>query len=245
MARTFKFPATIAVAMLCSSGTADTGDEPPDVKARTDMVREQIVGRHVRDPKVLAALATVPRHLFVRADEQHLAYRDTPLPIGHGQTISQPYIVALMTELVRPDASDRVLEIGTGSGYQAAVLANIVSHVYTIELEPDLAQQAEHLLGSLEYRNVTVRTGDGYAGWAEKAPFDIIVVTAAPDHIPQPLIEQLNAGGRMIIPVGAMFATQQLRLIEKDAHGKLQTKDITPVRFVPLRRSESLDPRPL
>lgn len=237
MAR-FKIPRTIALALLCSSSATDAGDEPSYAKARADMVREQIAGRDVRDPKVLAALTKVPRHLFVQADEQPLAYRDTPLPIGHGQTISQPYIVALMTELVRPGASDRVLEIGTGSGYQAAVLAEIVKHVYTIELEADLAQSAERLLSSLKYRNVTVRAGDGYAGWPEQAPFDIIVVTAAPDHIPQPLLEQLKPGGRMVIPVGSMFATQQLRLIEKDAAGKVHARDITPVRFVPLRRAE-------
>lgn len=238
MARSFKIPRAIALALLCSSGATDAGDEPSDVKARADMVREQIASRDVRDPKVLAALGKVPRHLFVQAGERHFAYRDTPLPIGHGQTISQPYIVALMTELVRPDASDRVLEVGTGSGYQAAVLAEIVKHVYTIELEADLARSAERLLSSLEYKNVTVRAGDGYAGWPEEAPFDIIVVTAAPDHIPQPLLDQLKPGGRMIIPVGLKFATQQLRLIEKDAEGKLQTKNITPVRFVPLRRAD-------
>lgn len=245
MVRPFNIPATIAVALLCSSSATESRDQPSDVKARADMVREQIASRNVRDPQVLAAMGKVPRHLFVREGEQPFAYRDTPLPIGHGQTISQPYIVALMTELVRPDASQRVLEIGTGSGYQAAVLAEIVSHVYTIELEADLAQRAERLLSSLEYRNVTVRAGDGYAGWPEKAPFDIIVVTAAPDHIPQPLVDQLKRGGRMIIPVGSSFATQQLRLIEKNAAGELHTRDITPVRFVPLRRADGANPRPL
>lgn len=242
MVRSFKIPAVVASALLCSSSATAVEDKPSDVKARADMVREQIAARQVRDAKVLAALTRVPRHLFVPADEQHLAYRDTPLPIGHGQTISQPYIVALMTELVRPDAADRVLEIGTGSGYQAAVLAEIVDHVYTIELEAALAQRAERLLSSLEYRNVTVRTGDGYAGWPEKAPFDIIVVTAAPDHVPEPLTEQLKPGGRMIIPVGTRFSSQQLRLIEKDAQGRLQTQDISPVRFVPLRRAEGAEP---
>lgn len=202
------------------------------------MVREQIAARQVRDPKVLAAMATVPRHLFVPSGERPFAYHDTPLPIGHGQTISQPYIVALMTELVRAGSADRALEVGTGSGYQAAVLAEIVNHVYTVELETDLAQSAERLLDDLGYKNVTVRAGDGYAGWPQQAPFDIIVVTAAPDHIPPPLIEQLKPGGRLVIPVGSMLTTQQLRLIEKDAAGKLHAQDIAPVRFVPLRREE-------
>lgn len=242
MAPPFKIPAIMAIALLCTSSATAVEDKPSDAKARADMVRGQIAARQVRDARVLAAMAKVPRHLFVRDDERHLAYRDTALPIGQGQTISQPYIVALMTELVRPAASDRVLEIGTGSGYQAAVLAEIVDHVYTIELEAALAQGAERLLRSLEYRNVTVRTGDGYAGWPEKAPFDIIVVTAAPDHVPEPLTEQLKPGGRMIIPVGARLSTQQLRLIEKDAQGRLQTQDISPVRFVPLRRAEEAEP---
>ena len=161
-----------------------------------------------------------------------------PLPIGQGQTISQPYIVALMTELVQPDASDRVLEVGTGSGYQAAVLAELVDHVYTIEIEPELARSATHVLRELGYDNVTVRTGDGYAGWPEEAPFDIIVVTAAPDHVPQALIDQLKRDGLMIVPVGPVFAVQQLRLIEKDERGEVRTRNIAPVRFVPLRRRD-------
>ncbi len=203
---------------------------------RADMVARQIAERGVRDQRVLSAMRKVPRHEFVSASEKRHAYRDTPLPIGEGQTISQPYIVALMTELVQPDKSDRVLEIGTGSGYQAAVLAEIVGHVYTIELEPSLARQAGEVLQKLGYRNVTVRTGDGYVGWAEHAPFDIIVVTAAPDHIPQPLLDQLKAGGRMVAPVGPVHSTQELRVIEKDATGKVISKNVTPVRFVPLRR---------
>lgn len=243
MPRSVKIAATFAIALLCSSSATAVEDKPSDIKARTDMVREQIAARQVRDAKVLAALTKVPRHLFVRAQEQHLAYRDVPLPIGHGQTISQPYIVALMTEVVRPTAGDRVLEIGTGSGYQAAVLAQIVDHVYTIELEPELAQHAERLLHSLEYRNVTVRAGDGYAGWPEQAPFDIIVVTAAPDHIPEPLVAQLKPGGRMIIPVGGRFSGQQLQLIEKDAQGRVRMRNVSPVQFVPLRRAEKAEPR--
>lgn len=204
---------------------------------RADMVERQIADRGVRDQRVLSAMRKVPRHEFVPAAEKRHAYRDSPLPIGEGQTISQPYIVALMTELAEPDESDRVLEIGTGSGYQAAVLAEIVEHVYTIEIEPVLAQQARQVLEKLGYRNVTVRAGDGYAGWAEHAPFDIIIITAAPDHVPQPLIDQLEPGGRMVVPVGPILATQQLRVLEKDSTGKVTSKVVAPVRFVPLRRN--------
>ncbi|MBM0106033.1 protein-L-isoaspartate(D-aspartate) O-methyltransferase [Steroidobacter sp. S1-65] len=201
------------------------------------MVTRQIADRGVRDQRVLSAMRKVPRHEFVPAAERRHAYRDTPLPIGDGQTISQPYIVALMTELARPDPSDRVLEIGTGSGYQAAVLAELVQHVYTIEIEPVLAQRAKQALDRIGYRNVTVRAGDGYAGWPEHAPFDIVIVTAAPDHIPQPLIDQLKAGGRMVVPVGPIASTQQLRVLEKDTTGKVSSSVVAPVRFVPLRRN--------
>jgi protein-L-isoaspartate(D-aspartate) O-methyltransferase len=203
---------------------------------RAEMVAQQIADRGVRDQRVLNALRKVPRHEFVPDSEKRHAYRDTPLSIGEGQTISQPYIVALMTELALPDATDRVLEIGTGSGYQAAVLSEIVQHVYTIEIEPDLARRAAEVLQQLGYTNVTVRAGDGYMGWEEHAPFDIIVVTAAPEHIPQPLIDQLKPGGRMIAPVGPVFSTQALLVFEKDASGKVSTRNVTPVRFVPLRR---------
>lgn len=203
---------------------------------RAEMVARQIEERGVQNKQVLSAVRKVPRHEFVPDSEKRNAYRDTPLPIGEGQTISQPYIVALMTELAQPDESDRVLEIGTGSGYQAAVLAEIVQHVYTIEIEPTLAEQASDVLQKLGYRNVTVRAGDGYVGWEERAPFDIIVVTAAPDHIPKPLLEQLKPGGRMIAPVGPVSSTQELRVFEKDAAGKVTSKQVTLVRFVPLRR---------
>lgn len=212
------------------AGAADYAAE------REQMVAQQIANRGIKDQQVLAAMRKVPRHEFVPDSEKRHAYRDTPLPIGEDQTISQPYIVALMTELVQPDAADRVLEIGTGSGYQAAVLAEIVEHVYTIEIEPSLAQRAAEVLLRLGYGNVTVRAGDGYLGWAEHAPFDIIVVTAAPDHIPQPLIEQLKPGGRMVAPVGPVFSTQQLRVFEKSADGQMISKNVTAVRFVPLRR---------
>jgi protein-L-isoaspartate(D-aspartate) O-methyltransferase len=200
------------------------------------MVREQIAARGISNRSVLAAMREVPRHQFVPESEQSHAYEDQPLPIGSGQTISQPYVVALMTELVRPTASDRALEVGTGCGYQAAVLAGLVSHVYSIEIVDVLANSARKRLSDLEYKNVTVRAGDGYAGWPEMAPFDIIIVTAAPDHVPQPLLDQLKAGGRMIVPVGPVYSVQSLQLIEKDASGKLSTREITPVRFVPLIR---------
>jgi protein-L-isoaspartate(D-aspartate) O-methyltransferase len=204
--------------------------------ARSKMVEEQMAARDISDERVLAAMRKVPRHRFVPEREQRYAYADTPLPIGEGQTISQPYIVALMTQVVRPRPSDRALEVGTGSGYQAAVLAEVVKHVYSIELEPALAASAGRALEDLGYANVTTRVGDGYAGWPEHAPFDIIIVTAAPDHVPQPLLEQLKPGGRMVLPVGPISFGQELRLIEKDETGKLRTTNVTSVRFVPLRR---------
>jgi len=207
---------------------------------REKMVREQIETRGVRDQRVLAAMRSVPRHRFVPADQVAAAYLDTPLPIGYDQTISQPYIVALMTELARPSAGERALEIGTGSGYQAAVLAQLVDHVYTIEIVEPLARQAARNLEGEKAGNVTVRVGDGYGGWPEHAPFDVILVTAAPDHIPQPLLDQLKPGGRMVVPVGPVHAIQQLKLIEKDEAGRVRTKRIADVRFVPLKRD---DPR--
>jgi protein-L-isoaspartate(D-aspartate) O-methyltransferase len=225
-----------ATAMLGAQGaSAADGDER--VRERTAMVEEQLASRDITDRRVLAAMRKVPRHRFVPESERRYAYRDTPLPIGEGQTISQPYIVALMTQLVRPSADDRVLEVGTGSGYQAAVLAGLVGHVYSVELEPALATQAEQILHELGIDNVTVRAGDGYAGWPEHAPFDIIVITAAPDHVPQPLLDQLKEGGRMIVPVGPVHATQRLQLYEKDSKGEIRKRDIAAVRFVPLRRA--------
>ena len=219
---------------------ADSGAADPNelTAARVRMVEQQLAARDIDDTRVLAAMRRVPRHRFVPAGEQRHAYADTPLPIGASQTISQPYIVALMTQRVRPTAGDIALEVGTGSGYQAAVLAEIVEQVYSIELEPELAARAALILDELDYCNIETRVGDGYAGWPEHAPFDIIVVTAAPDHIPQPLLDQLKPGGRMIVPVGPRLASQQLQLIEKDSAGRLRTTDISPVRFVPLRRPE-------
>jgi len=185
-------------------------------------------------PAVLEALGGVPRHEFVPPEQRGNAYDNRPLPIGYGQTISQPYIVALMTDLVQPDAGDVVLEVGTGSGYQAAVLAGLVDHVYSIEIVPELAAQAKERLERLEYGNVTTRLGDGYYGWEEHAPFDAIAVTAAPSHVPPPLIRQLARGGRMVIPVGGRFMTQQLLLIEKTADDEVVTRQVASVRFVPL-----------
>ena len=183
---------------------------------------------------VLQSMRTVERHKFVPASERRFAYENRPLPIGHGQTISQPYIVALMTDLVDPEAGDVVLEVGTGSAYQAAILSGLVEHVYTIEIVEPLFESATARLGDLGFQNVTTRLGDGYFGWEKYAPFDAIVVTAAASHVPPPLINQLKPGGRMVIPVGGRFMTQQLLLIEKTERGEIITKQIAAVRFVPL-----------
>lgn len=201
------------------------------------MVRRQIEARGIDDPAVLDAMRTVPRHRFVAENQRERAYADRPLPIGYGQTISQPYIVAYMTRLVDPDPSDRVLEVGTGSGYQAAVLAEIVDAVFTVEIIPELAGAAERRLAELGYDNVLVRQGDGYFGWMEHAPFDAVVVTAAAEHVPPPLIEQLSDGGRMVIPVGSPFRTQMLMLVEKDGTD-VSTQSLMPVRFVPFTRAD-------
>ncbi len=201
------------------------------------MVREQIVERGIQDPEVLRAMRTVPRHLFVPLGEAGRAYDDHPLPIGYDQTISQPYIVALMTELLRPRKGQTVLEVGTGSGYQAAVLAEIVDTVFTIEIVGPLAAEATERLRRLNYTNVVVRHGDGYAGWQEHAPFDGIIVTAAPEEIPQPLIDQLKEGGRMVIPTGEAWAVQTLTLVEKK-DGQIVRRGVAPVRFVPLTRDK-------
>jgi len=200
------------------------------------MVAEQIAARGVADARVLEAMSTVPRHAFVPADYRALAYEDRPLPIGSGQTISQPYIVALMTELIEPQPGDRILEVGTGSGYQAAVAGEVVAEVYSIELLPELATSAAERLQRLGVENVTVRAGDGYLGWPEHAPFDGILVTAGADHIPEPLVEQLAPGARMVIPVGEGGPDQVLKVIEKRQDGGVEIEDVLPVRFVPLRR---------
>ena len=200
---------------------------------REKMVQVQIASRGVKDEKVLRAMRTVPRHEFVSEDLTGSAYEDIPLPIGYGQTISQPYIVALMTELLDVDKEDKVLEVGTGSGYQAAVLSEIVGQVYTIEIFEELGVPAGERLKNLGYSNTTVKVADGYHGWPEKAPFDAIIVTCAASHIPPPLIEQLKEGGRMCIPVGSVFWKQILILVSKE-NGEITAKNILPVRFVPL-----------
>ncbi len=214
--------------------------DPPESfdVARERMVSTQIEARGVRDPKVLAAMRRVPRHLFVPPPEREAAYDDHPLAIGYGQTISQPYIVALMTELARPAPSDRALEVGTGSGYQAAVLSALVKDVYTIEILDPLGREASDRLKELGYANVHVRVGDGYRGWPEAAPFDIILVTAAPEEIPPPLLDQLGPGGRLVIPVGRVHEVQDLLLIEKDGQGRVRSRNVIPVQFVPLTRGE-------
>ena len=203
-----------------------------DARRRTTMVETQIAARGVRDPRVLAAMRKVPRHLFVEPAERARAYEDHPLPIAGSQTISQPYIVALMTELLGLPEHARVLEIGTGSGYQSAVLGEIADEVYSIEILPELALASARKLTELGYKNVTVREGDGYRGWPEHAPFDGIIVTAAPESVPQPLIEQLAPGGRMVIPVGTFF--QELKVFTRGADGRITEQSIIPVRFVPM-----------
>jgi protein-L-isoaspartate(D-aspartate) O-methyltransferase len=224
---------------LPTSGAGEPEARAPEIaesearwaSERAEMVERQIAARDIRNPRVLEAMRKVPRHEFVPPDARSRAYRDRPLPIGLGQTISQPYIVAAMTELLRPEATDRVLEIGTGSGYQAAVISHLVAKVYTIEIVPELAQRAKKTLAALGYTNIEVSSGDGYRGIPSEAPFDGILVTAAPDKIPQPLIDQLAVGGRMVIPVGDFY--QQLTVVEKTETG-IRKHVVFPVRFVPM-----------
>jgi len=220
-----------------SSATAGSPVPHPSpdshAREREKMVEYQIKGRGVGDTEVLQAMASVPRHEFVPDDYLDLAYSDQPLPIGHGQTISQPYIVALMTELLDLQAGDRVLEIGTGSGYQAAVLAELGVEVYSVEIIPELAESARELLDRIGYDQVQTLNADGYYGWEEHAPYDAIMVTAAPDHVPQPLVEQLSDGGRMVIPVGPVGWYQTLWLITKE-NGEVEYHNKGGVQFVPL-----------
>lgn len=231
--------AALAVLVCClrpEDGDENAEDHPdgdPWAAARQRMVAAQLAGpgREIANPRVLAAMAKVPRHEFVPADLQDFSYQDRPLPIGYGQTISQPYIVAFMTEALAPQPTDRVLEIGTGSGYQAAVLAELVAEVFTLEIIEPLARRAEATLRRLGLGNVQVRAGDGYRGWPEHAPFDAIIVTCAPDEVPPPLVAQLKNGGRMIIPIGT--DTQSLVLLEK-RDGNLHEREVLPVRFVPM-----------
>jgi protein-L-isoaspartate(D-aspartate) O-methyltransferase len=221
----------IILPFSCAGQSGSKKDEQNFTEQRLRMVENQIERRDITDSLVLKAMRTVPRHLFVPESYRWESYRDGPLPIGHNQTISQPYIVAIMTELLNIDSASKVLEIGTGSGYQAAVLAEISDSVYSIEIITELANRADTLLDSLGYTDVHIRAGDGYRGWPEAAPFDAIIVTAAPPKIPQPLVDQLKTGGRMVIPVGDFY--QELLLVQKTEKGVVE-KSIIPVRFVPM-----------
>jgi protein-L-isoaspartate(D-aspartate) O-methyltransferase len=205
------------------------------ITARNDMVKYQIINRGISNNQLLKAMRKVPRHLFVPVEYQNEAYGDYPLSIGHGQTISQPFIVAFMTEVVKPDKKKKALEIGTGSGYQAAILAELTDSVYTIEIVPELATESAARLKGLGYRNIVGKYGDGYNGWIEHAPFDCIIVTAAADKIPQPLIDQLAENGRLVIPLGEAYAIQDLILVVRK-NGKIEKRRLTSVRFVPFKR---------
>ena len=246
----FSLPILLAAAVLSGGcraresgkATVTPAPEQPDAAARAKMVETQIVARGVRNARVLAAMREVPRHLFVDDAQRARAYDDGPLPIGGRQTISQPYIVALMSELLDLTANETVLEIGTGSGYQSAVLSRLAGHVYSIEIIPELAKASSERLKRLGFANITVREGDGYRGWPEHAPYDGIIVTAAPERIPQPLLDQLAPNGRMVIPVGGFF--QELKVFKKDANGKITEQDIIPVRFVPMTGEIEKTPSP-
>ncbi len=221
------------------SATPDTTDwSPPRFSERQverhRMVNTQITSRDVDSEQVLAAMKNVPRHLFIPKSQRRNAYRDRPLPIGQGQTISQPYIVAYMTEILQLEPGEKVLEIGTGSGYQAAVLSEITREIYSIEIIEALGKQARERLSSLGYNVVKVKIGDGYSGWKENAPFDAIIVTAAAGHIPPPLLQQLKQDGIMVIPVGSPYLTQTLIKLTKSPDGKIRTRSLMPVRFVPM-----------
>ncbi|MBA3512471.1 protein-L-isoaspartate(D-aspartate) O-methyltransferase [Sphingomonas sp.] len=240
--------ALLALALLPVVASCQPAPEPVEVAAderRFADERRQLAAsirdyaepiREPANPRIISAVGELPRHLFVPTSQQPFAYRDEPLPIGEDQTISQPSLVALMTHLLRPSETDVMLEVGTGSGYQAALLSKLVRHVYTIEIVEPLARQAAQRLADLGYANVTVRHGDGYAGWPQYAPFDGIIVTAGAPHVPKPLLDQLKPGGRMVIPVGPADSIQQLKLIAKDSRGRVREEIIIPVRFVPLTR---------
>lgn len=225
------FGAGASLAIACGASHAQRQSEEQMARARSQMVAEQMRARDIRDPRVLQAIERVPRHLFVPEAQRDDAYADYPLPIGYGQTISQPYIVAFMTQALEVRPTDKVLEIGTGSGYQAAVLGELAHEVYTIEIVEPLAESAKKTLADLGYKNVHVRAGNGYLGWPEEAPFDRIMVTAAPDEVPPALVEQLKMDGLMAIPVGSVF--QELRIMRRTADG-MQTLQTLPVRFVPM-----------
>ncbi len=233
----------IGLSVFLLPAIADTADHAPQ---RLEMVRtieqyarytSDIIGEDGLSPRVLDVMRTVKRHLFIPKRRRSMAYDDRPVEIGHGQTISQPFIVALMTHLLEPEPDHVVLEIGTGSGYQAAVLSPLVRKVCTIEVITALGEAAAERLAALGYANVETKIADGYYGWPDCGPFDGIVVTAAADHVPPPLVDQLKPGGRMVIPVGGMFAVQHLTLVEKTGSGEVLTRQLLPVRFVPFRRS--------
>lgn len=235
--------AVILIALLMDCAVWGAASEAELTRRRSALLEEiktdaawteKYTGRAQLDPRVMAALQKVPRHRFISSSLQDEAYENRPLPIGYGQTISQPYIVAIMTDLLDVQPGEKVLEVGTGSGYQAAVLAELTPKVYTIEIITELAASAKERLARLGYPTIQTKVGDGFFGWKEAAPFDGIVVTAAASYIPPPLIQQLKSGGRMVIPVGSPFSTQQLMLVMKDATGKVTNRQILPVRFVPL-----------
>lgn len=241
------WPALFAAAFLIMAVSGVVSASDAFAVPRAAMVRlidyfgwgsKKALGREHIDPRVLNVMGKVPRHEFVPEDLRDVAYANRPLPIGYGQTISQPLIVALMTDLLQLQPDHVVLEVGTGSGYHAAVVAGLSRHVYTIEIIPQLADTAANRLARLRYGNVEVRTGDGYYGWESAAPFDRILVTAAASHVPPPLIKQLRPGGRMVIPVGGAFIFQHLVLVEKDMDGGIHTRQLLPVRFVPLTRGK-------
>jgi len=232
--RTCRLAIAFLTVLLCIGTAQGGGDAAPYLEKRLAMVRDQIESEGISDPRVLGAMREVPRHLLVPPEYRPMAYEPRPLPIGEGQTISQPYVVAFMTEILRLKPGDRLLEVGTGSGYQAAIAAKIAGEVFSVEIFPTLADRARRNLESLGFRNVTVRQGDGYYGWEEKAPFDAIIVTCAGGHVPPPLLRQLRKGGRMIMPVGGPFLTQNLVFLEKDADGALSQRNVLPVAFVRL-----------
>jgi len=230
----FYLQLTMLLACVNAEGQSVENDTLFYQLLRQAMIENQIIDRGVSDERVIKAMNDVPRHLFVKESLRDLAYADGPLPIGHNQTISQPYIVAYMTEILQPDTHHIVLEVGTGSGYQAAILSKLVNHVYSIEIIPELGKEAANRLDKLGYDNVTVKIGDGYNGWEEHSPFDRIIVTAAPEQIPKKLVDQLKSGGLMVLPVGKTSFGQDMRVVKKDKTGQVTTQETIPVRFVPM-----------
>ena len=231
---TILFPLVGVVGALAAEPYEEQRQELMDEIRRDVQLTSRAIGRARLDDRVMEVMARVPRHEFVPANQRRYAYQNRPLPIGYGQTISQPYIVALMTDLLRLESGDRVLEVGTGSGYQAAVLAELKTDVFTVEIIPELGREVADRFERLGYKGITTRIGDGYFGWEDHAPFDGIIVTAAAAHIPPPLVRQLKPGGRMVIPVGGPFRVQQLTMVEKSATGEVTTRQLLPVAFVPL-----------